>query len=120
MSAVLLEYEEIQKPEVQTGSGFVQSRDFLPREFPLFEMPVGEGVLKLRRPLVLRLSIEEGEFFVENETLSLFGNGPTLPEAVAEFFSGLASTWSYYRGLTEEQVTGRGRELKDIFDNLTE
>lgn len=93
----------------------------LPDElFPLFEMPVGGKLRKLRRPLVLRVSIEDGEYFVENETLSLFGNGPSLPEAVAEFFSSLVSTWEYYKGLGEDQVIGRGRKLKAILDHLTE
>jgi hypothetical protein len=120
MSAVLLDYEDIDKPQLETGSGFANRPGSFPHEFPLFEMPVGREMLKLRRPLVLRLSIEEGEYFVENETLSLFGNGRTLSEAVSEFFSGLASTWEYYRSLTADQVVGRGRELKQILDNLTE
>lgn len=120
MSAALLEYEDIQKPQVETGSGFAKSSEFLPHEFPIFEMPVAGEVLKFRRPLVLRLSIEEGQYFVENETLSLFGNGPTLTEAVAEFYSGLVSTWEYYRGLSDDQVIGHGRELKKTFENLAE
>lgn len=120
MSAALLEHAEREKPQLETGSAFAKSPDFLLREFPIFEMPVRGKLLKLRRPLVLRLSIEEGEYFVENETLSLFGNGRTLPDAVAEFFSGLVSTWEHYRSLADDEVIGRGRELKRILENLTE
>lgn len=121
MSAALLDYEEIQKPELlQTGVGFAARAEVLPREFPVFEMPVEGESVKLRRPLVLRVSLEKGEYFVENETLSLFGNGPNLSGAVADFLSGLASTWSHYRTLREDQVIGRGIEMKRVFERLTE
>ena len=64
---------------------------------------------------VLEFTNESGEWFVENETFSLFGHGATPLEALNDFLSGFASTWDHYLCLPDDQVVGHGRALRRLF-----
>lgn len=119
MSAVLERDLEIRMPEIETSSYHVPPREHgLPSEVPLFEFQIGETRKRLATPITLRVSFEAGKFAVENETLSLFGTGNTLQEAVVEFLEDVAYFWDYYRSLPQTSVTGRGALLKQIYAGL--
>jgi hypothetical protein len=72
----------------------------------------------LSRPLVLQVSVEDGAYFVENESLHLFAKGGSLEKAVEAFASDLAYYWRYYNSLREDDVAGAGVELKRIYEGL--
>jgi hypothetical protein len=72
----------------------------------------------LRHPILLRVAIEQGEYFVENEALRIFGNGRTLQEAVESFSHDLAYFWEYYLNLSEDQVAGEAVALKQCYAEL--
>jgi hypothetical protein len=80
---------------------------------------VDEGrTLSLAKPLVLQVSVEDGAYFVENETLHLFAKGTSLEEAVDAFAADLAYYWRYYNSLGADEVAGAGVELKRIYEGL--
>ncbi|HUO85428.1 MAG TPA: hypothetical protein VM534_09975 [Thermoanaerobaculia bacterium] len=125
MNVATLEKEDTQtfaKPEVETGSQLKSppERSPLPDALPLFESTLGGSPRRLRRAIGLKVRREEGFVFVENETLDLFGHGPTLEDAVAEFRQDLDYYWRYYSGLSDDQVTGHGARLKQIYSTLFE
>jgi hypothetical protein len=80
---------------------------------------VDEGrTLSLSKPLVLQVSVEDGAYFVENESLHLFAKGPSLEEAVDAFAADLAYYWHYYNSLGSDEVAGEGLELKRTYEGL--
>jgi hypothetical protein len=74
--------------------------------------------LSLSKPLVLHVSVEDGAYFVENESLHLFAKGSSLEEAVDAFTADLAYYWHYYNSLGDDEVAGAGVELKRIYEGL--
>jgi hypothetical protein len=89
-----------------------------PAVLPLFNLVADGRSMPLAQPLTLRVSIEEGVYFVENDTLRLFGKGASLDEAVQAFQRDLVYYWRYYRSLSEDDVAGAGVELKKTYDTL--
>lgn len=118
MSALLLDDPRFDKPELQTYAGLSRQKASPPRSVPIFEIGSVDSSVKLLRPVVARISFEDGMVFAENDTLALFGSGADLAEAIAEFRSDLYSIWHHYRSLSDDQVTGHGRTLKAILDAL--
>jgi hypothetical protein len=89
------------------------------KPLPLFAFVTADGEVKrLTTPLMLRVTAEDGEIFVENEALNLFGHGRTLQAAVEEFSHDLAHFWAYYRALSDDQVAGDGASLKKLYAEL--
>ncbi len=121
MSALLLDdYESrVIKPSVDTYSDLVPKHSF-PQTLPLFEFRVGNQLRALRRPIKLQVGFEGDTFFVENESLALFGHGATLEEAVTNFLHDLEHLWSRYRALSDDELTGHGLELKKLLQSLSE
>lgn len=121
MNAVLMkDYQDrIVKPGLETYSD-LSPKTSLPSELPLFEFEAEGKLHRLRRPIALRIGFEGDTYFVENESLSIFGHGPSLRDAVADFLHDLAYLWSRYRSMGEHEVAGRGRELKTLLRSLAE
>ena len=74
--------------------------------------------MSLSRPLLLKVSVEEGTYVVENESLQIFGKGGSLEEAVEAFATDLAYYWRYYNSLRDDEVAGAGLDLKRIYQGL--
>lgn len=129
MSAALLDYDPLtsesglrpSRPRVETYS-YVQDRpavtSITPAVLPLFSFIVAGIIKALRQPLLLRIAIEQGEYFVENDALRIFGHGKTLQDAVKAFSHDLGYFWEYYRGLSDDQVAGEAVELKKRYAEL--
>ena len=98
-----------------TGMAHIASA---PETLPLVEFVIDDRTMTLAQPLLLRVAIEEDAYFVENDTLHLFGKGASLAEAVDAFSRDLAYYWRYYRSLRDADVAGAGVELKRIYDGL--
>jgi hypothetical protein len=89
------------------------------RPMALFSFTTLDGEVKrLRTPLLLRLTVEEGEVFVENDSLNIFGHGRTLQAAIAAFSRDVAYFWAYYRALRPDEVAGDGAALKKLYEEL--
>ena len=76
--------------------------------------------MRLKHPLALRLSFEEGTWFLENDALSVFGHGQSAEEAVTEFLHDLRYLLQRYRSLSEDELSGTARKLKERLASLTE
>ncbi|HUR81310.1 MAG TPA: hypothetical protein VM733_11125, partial [Thermoanaerobaculia bacterium] len=107
------------RPEVETYS-YIKERPAagFPALLPLFSFAANGGINALRQPLLLRVSIEEGEYFVANDSLGIYGNGVTLQDAVRSFARDLAYYWDYYRALRDDDVAGEGATLKRRYEEL--
>jgi hypothetical protein len=70
--------------------------------------------------LILQVSVEDGTYFVENESLHLFAKGSSLEEAVEALAADLAYYWRYYNSLGADEVAGAGLELKATYEGLVE
>ena len=55
---------------------------------------------------------------IENDTLRIYAHGETIEEAAADYASQLKHFSSYYKGLREDQLTRKGRELKRLFASV--
>ena len=121
MSAALLEdyRDRIQQPQIRTSSDISTAHAMTDR-LALFEFQVGGQTLRLKRPVALRVGLDEGTWFVENEALSLFGHGRSIEEAVAEFIHDLGYLWDRYRALGDEELSGSAKKLKALLASLTE
>jgi len=89
-----------------------------PETLPLSTFVIDDRTMTLAEPLLLRVALEEDTYFVENDTLHLFGKGASLAEAIEAFSRDLAYYWRYYRNLRDEEVAGAGVELKRIYEGL--
>ncbi|HSY49836.1 MAG TPA: hypothetical protein VLC46_13565 [Thermoanaerobaculia bacterium] len=89
-----------------------------PETLPLFTFIIDDRSMTLAEPLLLRVALEEDTYFVENDTLHLFGKGASLAEAVDAFSRDLGYYWRYYRNLRDADVAGAGVELKRIYEGL--
>jgi hypothetical protein len=88
-------------------------------ETPPLTSFVAEGrTMSFSEPLVLQVSVEDGAYFVENESLHLFAKGVSIEEAVEAFAKDLAYYWRYYNSLGDDEVAGAGLELKRIYEGL--
>lgn len=130
MSAALLEYDhefsvtagrfrEVSRPRVETYSYLLSNPAVWPPPvLPLFSFTFGGSEMRLRRPLLLRVVAEDGEVFVENDALRIFGRGATLHAAVESFAHDLAYYWRYYRNLGSDEVAGDAVRLKAAYEDL--
>lgn len=121
MSAAILEdyRDRIRRPRIETSSDISFGRAPAAR-LPLFDFEAGGETIRLKRAVGVRVGLEEGTWFVENEALSLFGHGESLAEAVAEFRDDLGYLWCRYRGLPDEELSVSARKLRDLLGSLTE
>lgn len=118
------DFQRVSRPRVETYSYVAD--DVRPTNLllhfrgmlPLFTFSVDGEIKRLRQPLMLRVTIEDGEYFTENDALRLFGNGKTLAAALQAFYDDLAYYWQYYRALPDDQVAGDGEALKRLYQEL--
>jgi hypothetical protein len=85
---------------------------------PLTSFVDAGRTLSLSTSLLLQISVEDGAYFVENESLHLFAKGTSLEEAVDAFAADLAYYWRYYNSLGDDEVPVAGVELKRIYEGL--
>lgn len=121
MSAALLEdyRDRIQQPQIRTASD-ISTAHAIAERLPLFEFQVDGQTIRLRRPVALRVGLDEGTWFVENEALTLFGHGRSIEEAVADFIHDLGYLWRRYSNLHDEELSGNAKKLKALLISLTE
>lgn len=113
---------ETRPPQVETysyiSSPLTMERPQMPALLPLFTFAFEGAVFHLHQAIMLRVAFEDGEYFVENDALSLFGNGKTLLDAIGAFSRDLGYYWRYYRSLRNDEVSGAGVELKRLYESL--
>lgn len=130
MSAALLDYETLdtgaisgkfrvsRPPRVETYAYVVTRTTVTSPVLPLFSFAFEGTEKRLRNPLLLRVVAEDGEVFVENDALRIFGRGGTLQAAVESFAHDLAYYWQYYRSLGATEVAGDAVRLKTLYEGL--
>lgn len=85
---------------------------------PLWSVSALDRRYKLIKPLLVRVYLEDGLFFAENETLLLFGNGITREEAIEDLSQHIVHFYHYYKNLDWSQLIGDARRLKMIYEDL--
>lgn len=109
------------EPQVRTAdwSDWLKSFGKAPiRSAPLWTVQRKPRVINLKRPLLVRVYAEGEFFFANNETLSIYGTGSTVDEAMADFCLHAIHFYNYYRALPSTKVIGPAVQLKKIFDEL--
>lgn len=91
----------------------------IPLVFPLFAIPIEGKSYKLSRAITVHITKEDNLYFVENETLMVYGCGESYQEAIEDLAVDILHFWQYYRNLSRNDVIGMAVKLKEIYDNLT-
>lgn len=109
---------KLKVPEIETYRGF-ESRSVEGRRFAvLTEVELGGRRRPLAKPLSLKLLLEGEEWFAENDTLNLFGTGGSPRKAIDDFREHFAHFVSHYRSLGWSEVSGEGKRLKMLYEQL--
>jgi len=121
LSQVLSDYEL--EHEIKTASA-VKSEEVLKdvKSIPFctlfIEKKEDNEIIGKTKPISLQIYSEGNRFFVENEKLSLFGEGNTTQEAVEDFVIHFNYFYHYYKSLDRNQLMGQGVILKDIYNTI--
>lgn len=85
---------------------------------PIWEFRRESRLLRLQRPLLVRIWSEELFVFAENVTLNICGTGGTQDEAVDDFGVHAFYFYDYYRSLPVQSAMGEALRLKREFESL--
>ena len=75
---------------------------------------------RLRQPIAVSISWENGYFYVENEPLGHYGVGGTVEEAVRDMFHSLCVVYMAYRNAPPESLDAGARKLLALHQGLLE
>ena len=79
-----------------------------------------EGDCRLRKPIVVSISRENGCFYVENEQLGHYGVGGTVVEAVRDMFHSLCVVYKTYKNAPPESLDAGARKLLALHEGVLE
>ena len=102
--------------EVSGGANARESVDV--QVHPIWAMVIEGERRRLRKPVRLRVQREGDHFFAENESFEICGYGATRKEAVAEAVADIVYYCAFYSGLSEDEVVGNAKVLKDRYQYL--
>lgn len=85
---------------------------------PLWKFPSLNTVILSSKPVSVRISKAEVLFFAENENLGIYATGETRIEAIHAFSKELVHFYVHYKRLSWDRVTGEGRRLKKLYEDL--
>lgn len=113
------DFQRRQSEEEETGEFVRQFPNALSNHSaPFWVIQTEEGVLRAIKPIGVNVRRDGDFYFAENETLSIFGTGLSANEAVTDFFRHIIHFYTYYKNLTDDQVTGEAIQLKRRFASL--
>jgi len=121
LSQVLADY--ISEHEIETASA-IKSEEVLQevKSIPFctlfIEIKENNEIIGKTKPISLQIFSEGSSFFIENEKLSLFGEGKTTQEAVEDFVIHFNYFYNYYKSLDKSKLMGQGLRLKDIYNTI--
>jgi len=95
-----------------------QGGPFLNFWMPLWSVGTPTERFRIIKPLSVHVYFDEGLFFVENETLCLFGTGLSREEAIDDLGLHMIHFSRYYESLDWSQVTGDAVRLKKLYEDL--
>jgi len=72
-------------------------------------------IIKSLKPVFVVFDKGRELCFAENETLRIYESGPTQAEANREFSKSIVHFYYYYKNLPDCKVTGKAKELKEIY-----
>jgi hypothetical protein len=85
---------------------------------PLWELSIGDNLVRPAVPIGVRIRREGKYFFAENEALSIYAHGDSPEGAVEDFKSMAAFFAEEYRSLAEDSVVGLGARLRETFQRV--
>ncbi|MCX6640894.1 MAG: hypothetical protein NTW14_10510 [bacterium] len=88
------------------------------KKTPLFQVEGEDIIYKTKKPILVKASLEDDLYIVENESLLIYGVGDTLEEALRDFSYHVIYFHKYYNNLKVSQLTGDGFRLKKIYETL--
>ena len=94
------------------------SRLSMPWKTAVIDM--AEENCRLRKPIAISISWENGCFYVENERLGHYGVGGTVEEAVRDMFHSLCVVYKSYKSTPREQMDAGARELLALHQHILE
>ena len=103
---------------VQTYRGFERNQEVGPARLLLLDAMVQGLNRRLSVPVAVEIRKEEGVWFVENNTLKLFGSGSSIESALLEFREHVGFFAERYLSLGPSDVIGEGTRLKAIYEKL--
>lgn len=118
VGAGLVQSRPIRFAAVATYEGFEVSPSSSPVRLLIMTALLDGEQIPLSRPVQLGLSREAGSWVAENDTLGLFGDGPSQHEAISSFIEHFEHFLAYYTRLSWDEVAGDGARLKGVYDDL--
>lgn len=82
---------------------------------PLWELRVGDRLLKPVFPVGIRIRFEEGTYHAENNALAVYGSGASKEEAISDFKEMAGIFAAEYRELGPDEVIGLAVRVRDNF-----
>jgi len=85
---------------------------------PIFRIRVGNKILMLSRPILVKVYSDDGIFFAENETLAICGTGATGEEAIEDAKEHIVYFYKHYKNTNKSKLIGAALELKTIYKSI--
>ncbi len=116
-------FEPVSPFLIETGKGRMTDEDFQKLmlygySVPIWSIPADHKKYKVSKPIKVRIYIEDGHYFVENEPLVIIGIGKSVAEAIDDFCKQVIHFYKYYKKLSWDKVTGDAERLKGIYETL--
>ncbi|MFH2070972.1 MAG: hypothetical protein ABIJ11_07215 [Elusimicrobiota bacterium] len=115
--------DSTQKVSVKTGLDIAEDKNYVSEKIsseliPLWSINIDNKCYKLTKPLKLNIFRDNNLWVVENETLSIYGDGESPEEAVNKLKTHIAYYYRHYKNLPKNRLIGRGINLKNLYENL--
>ena len=116
-------YNRVGDTSLQTASQVFSTQQEISNRWiykpaPIFRIVGETKSFSTRKPISIKVIQEEDTFFVENESLRLYGSGSTQVEAMQEFCEHVIYFFEYYKTIPTSKLTGEALELKAVYENL--
>ncbi len=102
--------------DVDDTDCIINSQNF--DSLPIWRVKSGLETVLLTKPIKVKIERGKEMVFVCNENIEIYASGESLFEAFEDFGEQLIYFYNYYKRFSLNQLTGKGIELKEIYENI--
>lgn len=90
------------------------------KSFPKWQFKTNGFRILSSKPIQVVITRQDGTYYAENEALEIYASGDSDNEALENFVYHVIYFYKHYKTLDWHKVTGRAKELKQIYLDLFE